>query len=197
MSQKTQKTSQAPQRGEKYLDLAESWLLRFPIGCKDIGHDKVNDFLIEHGQMEPETSMLERCKARGRFLDHLRSASSSPLLRARGITGFEVHCNVPAKTWRTVSLRDHIKFRKEASKMRSQGRRSQRKAHHILQGIDRIQEPRAFAQADVSKRVIDIGNKMMDTLHDQLDMHLKDMDQLWSKLDGFLGTNEAVGAAAN
>jgi len=147
--------------------------------------------------MAPNATTLERIKARSSFLVHLRSASSSPLLRERGIVGFEVHCNVPAKTWRTVSLREHIKCRKEAGKMRSQGRRSQRKASHILQGIDPIQEPRALAQADVSKRVIDIGNKMMDTLHDQLDMHLRDMDQLWMKLDGFLGTNEAAGAVAS
>ena len=197
MNPKIPKERVNPQRGEKYLPLAEHWLLRFPIGCEDIKQGQVDAFLVEEGQMEPEATKLERIKMRSKFLVHLRAASSSPLLRARGIAGFEVHCNVPAKTWRTVSLRDHIKARKEAGKMRSQGKRSQQKARHILQGIDPITEPRAYHQADVSKRVIDIGNKVMDTLHDQLDMHLNDMDQLWSKLDGFLGTNESPGAAAD
>jgi hypothetical protein len=183
-----------PNRGVKYLAMAQTWLAQFPPAERKITLTEIDAYLIQHDHMPATATARERGAYRHEFLDKLRSASTSPQLRDLGLSPFEILCG--HGYWMTVSLGQYVRRRKESRKLRTQAHTSLLKLRRIQQALDPTLDQRAYLYATMSGKVLDIGVQVMNTLDEQLSKGLQDMGLIFDRTERLLGQGgDAAGAA--
>jgi hypothetical protein len=145
---------------------------------------EIDKHLIAHGHMPATASQLERPVFRNRYLRSLRQASTSRHMRNEDIEPFQVHCS--HRSWRMVSLAQHIQQRKEARKVRTQAKTSRLKLRHLMEAVDPMQDQKAYLLVTMTGKVLDIHENVLHTLDEQLAKGLADMALIFDRTEAML-----------
>jgi hypothetical protein len=181
-----------PERGKKFLPLAAAFRKAFAERREPIPLDDIDAFLIKQRAMAADSSRAERGVARHKYLDRLRAASTSQHMRDIGLEPFQVDATSRLEHWEVISLGEHIRRRKEARKLRSQGRTSSLKLRQMLQALEHSPDQKGFLYCTMSVKVLDITNTVLHTLDEQLAKGLTDMAVIFDRTEGLLGGSDSA-----